>query len=105
MPRVGPSGNHSSSVVLLESNKQLIMSMNFLNLPAEIRLQIYEELLVLSEPIGFPSSPPLFLRESAFGLCPALLRASKSVYREASPLLYSRNRFDFSDSDLVYTLL
>jgi 2EXR family protein len=80
------------------------MSMNILDLPAEIRLQIYEELLVLSEPIifrmsWFPPSPPLF-HKSAYGLCPALLRASKSVYREAIPLLYSRNRFDFSD--IVY---
>jgi len=86
------------------------MSMNFLDLPAEIRLQIYEELLVRSEPIifrmsGFPPSPPLYLYKGAYGLCPALLRASKSVYREASPLLYSRNRFDFSDSDLIYTML
>jgi hypothetical protein len=77
------------------------MSMNFFDFPAEIRLQIYEELFVLSEPIVFrmsgnPSWPPLYLHKR-YGLCPALLRASKSVYHEASPLLYSRNRFEFTD--------
>jgi hypothetical protein len=79
------------------------MSMNFFDFPAEIRLQIYEELLVLSEPVLFMTSwnklnkRPFLQLQKRYGLCPALLRASKSVYHEASPLLYSRNRFDFTD--------
>ena len=32
-----------------------------------------------------------------YGLCPALLRANKTVHREASPLLYSGNCFGFTD--------
>jgi hypothetical protein len=79
------------------------MPTNFFNFAAEIRLKIYEELLVLSEPITFkatcdPSWPPLFLSKR-YGLCPALLRANKRVQHEASPLLYSGNRFGFSDLD------
>jgi hypothetical protein len=88
------------------------MSMNFFDFPAEIRLQIYEELLVLSEPVTLmlglqlsennPPRPAVFLHKR-YGLCPALLRASKSVYHEASPLLYSRNRFEFTDLTYMVT--
>ena len=75
--------------------------MNFFGFPIEIRLKIYSELLVPSEPIVFvadygPSSPPLF-RSNRDGLCPALLRVNKKVHSEASPLLYSNNRFRFPD--------
>ena len=70
--------------------------MDFFNLPAEIRLQIYEELLVLSEPIIFNSYRP-FRMQQRYGLCPALLRTSKGVHREASPMLYSSNRFEFTE--------
>ena len=73
--------------------------MNFLEFPTEIRFNIYSELLVVDETIVFvashgPRSPPL-LRYKSDGLCPALLRVSKRVYHEASPLLYSNNRFRF----------
>ncbi|KAI9856730.1 MAG: hypothetical protein M1813_008767 [Trichoglossum hirsutum] len=84
------------------------MSMNFFNFAAEIRLMIYEELLVLSEPITFETtwdpSRPLSLSKR-YGLCPALLRANKRVNREASPLLYSGNRFRFSGLDLTPSFL
>ena len=71
------------------------MPMNFFKLPAEIRLQIYEKLLVSPDPIQFyhPSFPPDL---SGYQGCPALLRASKRVHREASPVLYSYNRFEFN---------
>jgi len=79
------------------------MPMNFLKFPAEIRLQIYEELLVFPDPISFrwlswdPTPTPLFGHELyRYQKCPALLRASKSVHREASPVFYSCNRFEFS---------
>ena len=45
-----------------------------------------------------PSWLPLSLSKR-YGLCPALLRANKRVRREASLLLYSGNRFGFSDLD------
>ena len=77
--------------------------MNFFNFPAEIRLQIYEELLVSSELIKFKTTedselslPPLVLFKR-YGLCPAALRANKTVHREANELLYTRNRFEFID--------
>ncbi|KAH0556305.1 hypothetical protein GP486_005767 [Trichoglossum hirsutum] len=73
--------------------------MDLFRFPTEIRLQIYSELLVSSERIVFAAefatpSPPLF-RPKRNGLWPALLRANKMVYSEASPLLYSNNCFQF----------
>jgi hypothetical protein len=77
------------------------MAINFFGFPTEIRLKIYSELLVHSKPIVFvadygPSSPPLF-RSKRDGLYPALLRVNKRAHSEASPLLYSNNRFRFPD--------
>jgi hypothetical protein len=78
--------------------------MNFFGFPNEIRLKIYSELLIHSDPIVFvadygPPSPPLF-RSKRDGLCPAL-RVNKKVHSEASPLLYSNKRFRFPD---IFTL-
>lgn len=77
------------------------MLMNIFNFPAEIRFNIYEELLVLSEPIIFKPTwngfcPQLSLSKR-YGLNPALLRTNKRVQAEASPLLYSRNCFGCAD--------
>jgi hypothetical protein len=82
-----------------------MMPMNLFNFPTEIRLKIYEKLLVLSEPIAFetfqdPSWPGLYLSRR-YGLCPAILRVNKRTYAEARSLLYSSNRFKFSDIDLT----
>ena len=73
--------------------------MNIFDIAREIRLKIYSELLVLSEPIVFvanygPSSSPLF-RFKRDELCPALLRINKRMYSEVNTLLYSNNRFRF----------
>ncbi|KAF2804520.1 uncharacterized protein BDZ99DRAFT_525357 [Mytilinidion resinicola] len=75
--------------------------MGFLDVATEIRLKIYSELLVLLEPIKFvanfgPPLPPL-LRSRRDRLHPAVLRLSSKVYNEASPLLYSKNRFQFPE--------
>ena len=75
--------------------------MGLSDIPAEIRLCILSELLVLSEPIIFtadlgPSSASL-LRRQRHGLCPAVLRVSKLMHDEGSPLLYSENRFCFPE--------
>jgi hypothetical protein len=69
----------------------------FFDLPLELREIIYFELLVIAVPI--PLEPdgvnPCPLRGSRRrGLCPAILRVNKKTYREASPLLYSKNRFE-----------
>jgi hypothetical protein len=78
-----------------------VLGLNFFDFAIEIRLKIYSELLVHSEPIVFvadygPLSPPLF-RSKKEGLCPALLRVNKKAHSEASSLLYSNNRFRFPD--------
>ena len=85
-----------------------MMPMNLFNFPTEIRLKIYEKLLVLSEPIAFQTSqypfwPGLYLSRR-YGLCPAILRVNKKVYSEARSLLYSSNRFKFSDIELTRKL-
>jgi hypothetical protein len=75
--------------------------MGFMDVPTEIRLKIYSELLVLPEPIKFvagfgPPSPPLF-RPRWDRLCPAVLRVCRTVYDEAISLLYRSNRFQFPE--------
>ncbi|KAL2047868.1 hypothetical protein ABVK25_011277 [Lepraria finkii] len=75
--------------------------MNFSKIAIEIRLKIYSELLVHSGPIDYiadygPPSPPLFRRQRD-GLCPAVLRVSRIMHGEASPLLYSSNCFPFPE--------
>jgi hypothetical protein len=78
-----------------------VSGFNFFEIAIEIRLKIYSEILVHSEPIDFVanhrSSPPSLLLSKREGLCPALLRANKKVHGEASSLLYSVNRFRFPD--------
>jgi hypothetical protein len=40
---------------------------------------------------------PLLLLDKSYNLCLALLRANKAVHCEVSPLLYSYNRFEFTN--------
>jgi hypothetical protein len=71
------------------------MSRTIFHLPPELRLLVYKEVLVLSEPIAWPihaSNKHPQLR----ALTPALLPANKTIYSEAIPLLYGGNRFDFT---------
>ena len=75
------------------------MSTNFLSLPSELRNIIYEQLLVLQEPIVCPTRPWSWhspLRALHPELHPELLLANKTVHREASSLLYAQNHFDLS---------
>lgn len=74
------------------------MSTNFLSLPSELRNKIYEQVLVDQESIN-PWTRPYPFRP----LTPELLRANKTVHREASSLLYAQNRFNLTahDSELV----
>jgi hypothetical protein len=80
------------------------MPINFFSFPSEIRNKIYEEALLLSEPIILVAREPhgiivgLSLPRNSgecgpLRLCPAILLANRRAHREASPLLYSRNRF------------
>jgi hypothetical protein len=62
------------------------MTFRFLDLPAELRLSIYEELL--SDPEGLIAlrygEPPVRYR---FQIYPAILRVCKKIYEEAHPVL------------------
>ncbi len=72
------------------------MPANFLSLPSELRIMIYELLLVDPEPInmwGWPTSKVLH---------PQLLRVNKEIYGEASSLLYSQNRLSLITLDFDY---
>ena len=60
------------------------MPATFLDLPSEPRNKIYEQLLVLQEPID-----PWVDYNQRENLTPRLLRANKTVRREASSVLYA----------------
>lgn len=84
-----------------------LTKMNIFDIPVELRLKIYSELLVLPEPIVVggncgSSSPPLS-QSKRDGLCPALLRTNKTVYGEANALLYSDNHFRFTSTSPATT--
>jgi hypothetical protein len=73
--------------------------MKFFGFPYEIRLKIYSEFLIRSDPIVFvtnynPPSPFLF-RSKREGLYSIFLRVNKKIHSEASLFLYSNNRFRF----------
>ena len=67
------------------------MPPNFFSLPGELRNRIYELRLVHQEPIY-----PWTDYNPRLGLTLALLRANKTVHREASSLFYAQNCFDFT---------
>jgi len=82
--------------------------MSFLDLPIELRLPIYNYLLVTPYPIHTKEyryhedcdgtdcySPDERCHEWKTGLHPSILRANRQIYAEASPILYSQNRFQF----------
>lgn len=77
--------------------------LNFLDLTIEIRLKIYGEVLVAPEPLSliFNSSPGdpaklIAVREDSDGFSPQILRVSKQIHHEATPLLYGNNQFHLS---------
>jgi hypothetical protein len=77
--------------------------MHLLQLPSEIRLQIYAELLVQDRPVGFfvESTRDGDLRHIRYrrqGLFPAVLRVSRAMSREALPVLYGENCFHLPDA-------
>lgn len=77
--------------------------MNLLDIPIELRLRIYSELIVQDDLVEFgadhgPCNPPLSRRVGGRSLNPALLRVSSRVNRESVPLLYSLNGFQFPDA-------
>ena len=63
----------------------------FLNLPGEIRMKIYVELL--TTPAAITLYHDQTGRQSPLDLCPAILRVSRQVYNESAWVLYERNGF------------
>jgi hypothetical protein len=71
---------------------------HFFDIPIEIRLQIYSEILVQSAPIAIKNHKHgSSRRPSTICVYPELLRVNKKAHSEASSLLYSKNRFQFPD--------
>jgi hypothetical protein len=89
--------HNNPTTALRGSTTQTVMK--FFDFPTEIRLKVYSELLVHQEPIEFVAEygplDPCLIRCEGDGLCPAILRVNKKAHSEASPLLYSNNRFEF----------
>lgn len=80
--------------------------MSFFNLAAEIRLQIYSELLSQDDPITLMTNhhhpnDSRSIRVLCSRIHPALLRVCKLINQEATPILYSNNCFKFLD-ELAY---
>ncbi|KAF2493281.1 hypothetical protein BU16DRAFT_75700 [Lophium mytilinum] len=65
---------------------------DFLGLPSELRNNIYKRLLVRDEPVNPRTRMNLHMRRH--NLTPDLLLVNKTIYREASSLLYAQNCFD-----------
>lgn len=74
-----------------------------LDLPAELRLHIYEALLFDAESYILPVAnlPPARPNRSK-SIHPAILRTCKTVYHEALPVLYSTNTFMIRTFPLQY---
>jgi hypothetical protein len=68
---------------------------HFMELPAELRVSVYEFLLV--HPIGEDDDGAfkriIHHKEDSSTIHPAVLRTSKLIYAEAKPILYKKNKF------------
>jgi hypothetical protein len=85
------------------------MTISFLDLPVELRLPIYELLLVVPHDIRFDyqyesgaSTPSIRAADHAYGdrkigrtVHSGILRTCRQIYSEASSMLYQMNRFNF----------
>jgi hypothetical protein len=76
------------------------MPFNFFSLPSEIRIKIYEELLVAAEIITVVfryadtvAYDPFPIYGKGSRPSPNIILANKATHQEASPVLYSRNQF------------
>ncbi|CAK1365456.1 unnamed protein product [Cercospora beticola] len=82
-------GMMTSSSDQTNANKQ--KHFPFLELPAELRVLVYEHLLVASEPWRLAA-----LEENRSTLYPNILATCKLVRQEATPVLYGCNEFEFN---------
>lgn len=91
-----PNPSHTSA------SRRQAPQMHFLDLPRELRLRIYSELLVQHGPVEFGADychrSPSLVRVGKSDLHPSLLRVSRMVKEETASLLYSKNCFRFPDA-------
>ena len=72
-----------------------------LSLPCELRLQIYENLLVTPEPVGPFCHCRYWRKQALWGrpLEPQILRVCRRVHDEAADVLYKQNAFRLEEQD------
>ncbi|KAL8786408.1 MAG: hypothetical protein Q9213_002824 [Squamulea squamosa] len=77
-----------------------------LNLPVEIRLQIYSYLLPEASDYSISPSDTVgsSLRKESTPACPAILLTCRKVYLEAVPILYHKRCFEFTISGQLLRL-
>ncbi|KAK2022627.1 hypothetical protein LX32DRAFT_698534 [Colletotrichum zoysiae] len=68
-------------------------SVSFLSLAAELRNRVYEVVLLQQDLID----PWFYVNQEQMPIT-SLLRANKTIYREASSVFYGQNRFDFTEA-------
>ena len=104
-PHYRPTANPRNSCISPPGGPWLdICAMYFLSLPAEIRFEIYDQLLVQDLPIEWDWSrrstsnllPRIFNENKTQTPHPAILRTNRQINREAVTFLYSKNRFVFA---------
>ncbi|PPJ54964.1 hypothetical protein CBER1_08981 [Cercospora berteroae] len=74
-------------------------SFRFLDLPTEIRLRVYEHLLVVNTSLKLrPERKPYTnVSYTKYGLQPSIIATCQLIYLEAVPILYGRNEFQVTD--------
>ncbi|KAL8834372.1 MAG: hypothetical protein Q9170_003782 [Blastenia crenularia] len=81
--------------------------LNFTDLPLEVRVQVYDYLLMGTTPIKYPGG--LVQSKFRLGVDPpdhpdldaAIIRTCRQVYEEALPILYVKNRFVFDNPECI----
>ncbi|KAL4937778.1 hypothetical protein BDV06DRAFT_202233 [Aspergillus oleicola] len=105
---LGPAGRNSSSNFSVETTNKAERKLTLLGLPAEIRVQIYDLLLVSrfnreenpSWAVGHTYQKLVLLHmiqaPQYRTMEPAILRTCRQIYHESVSILYSRNVFSIS---------
>ncbi|OAA39742.1 hypothetical protein NOR_06162 [Metarhizium rileyi] len=86
----------------LENEKQTLLK--FEKIPAEIRLAIYEILLVSKSAIRVHSGWRHVFKRQSLGIPTSILRTCRDIYKEAIGVLYGRNTFLYILRDSVSTV-
>lgn len=83
--------NNVGPVGVPDEEKQV--PFRFLALPAELRMMVYEYLLVSPLPEGLIKCTNAHVAAGGLGLSPQILRVNSEIYAEAVGVLYERNVF------------